>query len=405
MLKYLLVYSMDFETLLRHLLRNLRRKEYTSCVLLEVHRHNEASLAACHTRIRDFLLRHRGKPIRMNSMLEYIVNVANDYFWREILQRFQRFLPPTSLVPCLHYKIMPNDTSTENLASLVAPLYSMFYEPIDSTEDNSHGMVRPSAAPQHIPYELHESHDTVTDGCNGVPKLTRNFQQLPRELRDEIYRYVIDDIGQLNLSASSWLPRPSGDDPRHPLLRRIPRCLLLNQQILHEALEIAPDTVSGIKAFSAEDTTCVFPSNVLLRNVRRLEFTLSHPTYSSNGRDTCSAPQDVASRCTQLEELSILLPATTAMTYNYQSDLVNIFENKNLVKLTLNYEKAPWRGWDQDYCLFQPLESWFLQECGKRRRHVDFTIDLAPGRVTRSIEESKVRKGCIEYMQCIDIFG
>lgn len=318
----------------------------------------------------------------------------------------------------------------ESLASLVDPLYSMIYEPYDTINiksndvaksttsfqqsphnsndavNNEHyGIIESPTSSQHLVREQHSPHNTVHDNSHGVTKSSIGFQHLPRELRDEVYQYVIGDIRQLDFHKTGQLGMLCQDRPRYLLLRHIPRCLCLNRQILNEALETAPDRVSGIKAFSPRDTTCVYPSDKLLHSVRRLEFTSSQPFYSSNERGRCSAPEDVASRCPQLEELTLLLPATKDTMNNFASDLVNIFENKNLVKLTLAYQNAPIQGWDTEYSLFQPLESWFLRESEEKGRRIAFTIDLAPGKVSRSIEESKTRTGCIEYMQYLDIFG
>lgn len=337
------------------------------------------------------------------------------------------------------FNIMPKNASVESLASLVEPLYGLIYKH-DTSDDASPGTIRLPSSPQQSTHKLRHSHGVVNrlaqetvnmpttfqlhfsdlqdfhgasdfrgvhdapyDDCHGTTNSQVNFQHLPRELRDEIYRYVIGDIRQLDIYQVDWLGRLRKDSPRCLLLRRIPPCLLLNHHILNEALEVVPDQVSGIKALSPQDTTTIYPSTKVLRNVRRLEFTYVQPSFSNTG--TYLAPQDVALRCSKLEELSILLPATKDAVNNYASDLISIFENKSLVKLTLNYENAPWKGWDNDYALFQPLESWFKNECKKRGRHINFTIDLAPGRVSRSIEEHKARMGCIEYMQCMDIFG
>lgn len=246
---------------------------------------------------------------------------------------------------------------------------------------------------------------TFKNDNSGVNESHTGFQRLPLELRNEIYQYVIGDIRQLDISASTWLGTLHRDGPRRLLLRHIPRCLILNRQILDEVILIAPDQISGIKACRPRDTSRIFPPDKLLPNVRRLEFTLAQPISTSNERSACSSAQDVASRCPRLEELTILLPATKGTMDNFAPYLINIFENKKLVKLTLGYNRAPMRRWHADYSLLRPLESWFLRECEERGRNVDFTIDLSPGQVPACYEERRVRKGCIEYLEGFDMFG
>lgn len=248
-------------------------------------------------------------------------------------------------------------------------------------------------------------HRIANDASRNMTNSRIGFQHLPRELRDQIYQYVIGDIRQLNVSSSSWFGFFSRHDPPRQLLQHVPRCLILNQQILDEVMQVCLHQVSGIKAFSPKDISTVFPPDKQLFNIRRLKFTVAQPFYSSNGRGTSSSAQDVASRCPRLQELTVEFPATDTTMNKFASDLVNVFENKNLIKLTLNYRNAPMKAWQPDDTLFRPLEAWFLRECEKRGRNIDLTIDLSPGQKLTGWEDGRAKKGCITYVYFWDTFG
>lgn len=229
------------------------------------------------------------------------------------------------------------------------------------------------------------------------------FRNLPLELRNEIYQYVIGDIRQLKIPSASWVGTRHG--PHRLLFRRIPPSLLLNRQIANEAVQVSLQRVKSIKACNPRDIANVFPADTLLPNVRHLEFTVAQPFYTGIERSACSSPHDVASRCPRLEELRLLFPATNPTMNNFASDLISIFENKRLVKLHLGYRDAPSKGWDVDVALFRPLESWFLRECRERKKHIKLTIDLSPGRVPGCYEERRIQVGNFTYIHGFDMFG
>ncbi|KAH7397001.1 hypothetical protein DE146DRAFT_62497 [Phaeosphaeria sp. MPI-PUGE-AT-0046c] len=233
------------------------------------------------------------------------------------------------------------------------------------------------------------------------------FQRLPLELRNQVYQYVIGDIRQLNVSSGPRLGSLSEQAGRRQLLQHLPRSLFLNQQLVNEAIKVSLQQVSGIKASSPRGIAALFPSGKPLRNIRRLEFTFAQPFYSSNGRRTCSSPQDIASRCPGLEELTLLFPATKGTMNNFASDLISIFENQKLLKLKLRYRDVPIDagGWNPDVALFRPLESWFLRECRGRERHITITIDLSPDRVPTCYEERRIQDGNFTYIHGFDMFA
>ncbi|KAH7361145.1 hypothetical protein BKA66DRAFT_471415 [Pyrenochaeta sp. MPI-SDFR-AT-0127] len=138
------------------------------------------------------------------------------------------------------------------------------------------------------------------------------LMELPLELRDEIYAYLMID-----LRSSLQIPTRLSSSALRFLTRRLPHCLLLNHQVLEEAamayLRRTILLVDSTTFSSIENMLSQFPADIAYQSVRFLEFTQPQPCYAfSYGSKPSLAPancvQDIALRCPSLRHLTFTIP-------------------------------------------------------------------------------------------------
>jgi hypothetical protein len=251
------------------------------------------------------------------------------------------------------------------------------------------------------------------------------IKQLPRELRDEIYRHTTDDFTNLAIPASfdgslldfflTQLPTTFFSDlaTRDEAARAQLRCAILDMVTVK---------VPNPKALLAG-----VPKNMSFNNVRCLEFTQPQHVYETK-HDYGSATgvftvHDAVLRCPQLREITIAVPATlflrpgttsiawrcrTLAEIEAATYFSRIFEHTGIQKITLACKDGPTRDYGfPDPTPFMSFANWFVGEVRNRDRNIDFTIDLSPGQVfTPNWPECRRESlGCIKWITWMDFFG
>jgi hypothetical protein len=195
-----------------------------------------------------------------------------------------------------------------------------------------------------------------------------SFSALPRELRDEIYSYLLPPCAEVRfpyraeIRFTKIIHKP--DFALSFLARHLPRGIFLNHQILEEATivvfsrskVVVDNTVLSAVGWIFD----LIGEDVAWKNVKELKFVSSQPCYAYGHEATSSTTppkcvHDIAIRCPKLSKLSITLapdalitstnavpmhgapryrrPSATVLSPDERFNLTGIVENKNLAQV------------------------------------------------------------------------
>lgn len=252
-----------------------------------------------------------------------------------------------------------------------------------------------------------------------------SVKQLPRELRDQIYEHTANDLTDFTISPdfdgslldfflTQLPPGLSGD-----LLTRDEAA---RAQLRRTIVDMVTVKVPNPKALLAGA-----PRNMLFNNVRCLEITQPQHVYATKHYLSSTADiftvHDAVSRCPQLREITIAVPAAmflrpgtpsiafrcrTPTEIEATTHFSRIFEHTGIQKVTITCEDGPMRDHGiPDPTPFTSFANWFVREIRNGDRNIDFTIDLSPGQVfTPNWPEcSRASLGCIKWIEWMDFFG
>jgi hypothetical protein len=244
---------------------------------------------------------------------------------------------------------------------------------------------------------------------NNMLSSPTGLQQLPLELRNDIYENTIGEVDKFTIqpgAPGSWL---------QSLYNQFLPPLRLNRQIEDEAKEVALShvmrVVKEITLPSPDDLLSVVPSHIQFANLRRLHFTRPQRSLNESSDDSSFCVDDIVQRSPQLEELTIPVSARVLLEDDYQSHFSAILGLKNIAKLNLTCADAPripgnW-VYGANAIVLQPFEEWFLRESATKGRHIALDINLSPNTKYRAHDPQCSRRqlGSIRWIEFADFFG
>jgi hypothetical protein len=252
--------------------------------------------------------------------------------------------------------------------------------------------------------------------------------RIPLELRDKIYGYLMVDLPPV-----LHIPTRLDGSGLRFLSRRLPRCLLLNHQVLEEAamayLRRTKLVISTPGYTSLDGLLSQFPNDIAYKSVRQLE--LAHPQHCY--AQSCEpkpplAPADcvydVVTRCSGLRHLTMTVPGSMLVATRKGSEVpqartmeeveermgfTRVFEHKSLHEIQLRCNDG------LEYTNiganlrshFELFAKWFVEENIKRGRNIPLHIKISPSSTydRRHPELSWYTTGHVTAYYYMDFFG